>query len=254
VTRVSLLLLALAALIAPARAAHEWRGAWAAPYTLELAEAAVAEPPERVRLELAIARPFGLRELSSQHALLRFGGGAYEIHAGLLRDASYHEWHAGIARRFAPAAPAGVLLGARVFGIRVAHESRPVSVAHTALIRFAPGGSRRLEFEAGVVDAGLTREADAPLPLLVGRVRARIAGARAFLERSIAPGGPAETTIALGYPAGRLRLTHAIRLATGEVSVAVGWPAGPAEVSVAERWHPVLGWTPAVTARWRRKE
>jgi hypothetical protein len=254
VARVPILLLALAALVAPARAAHEWRGAWAAPYTLGLAEAAVAGPPERVRLELAIARPFGLRELSAQHALLRPGGGAWELHAGLLRDASYCEWHAGIARRFAAAAPAGALLGARVFGIRVGSDGRAPSLAITALVRFAPGGSRRLEFEAGVVDAALSRAPDAPLPLLVGRVRARIAGTRAFLERSIAPGGEAETTIALGYPAGCVRLTHAIRLATGEVSLAVGWPAGPAEVSVAERWHPVLGWTPSVTARWRREE
>jgi hypothetical protein len=251
VTRALALAAVLALGLAPAAdAAHEWRGAWGAPYTLELAEAAVAGAPESLRVELAVARPFGLRALSCQHAIARVGSGATEIHAGLLRGEGYREWHAGLARVLAPASPAGLLLGARVFGVGVAGETRPARIALTALVRLAPG--RGLGFEAGLVDAGLARGSDAPVALLVARLRVVLGRTRAYLERSIAAGGAAETTLALGFPLGRLRLMQAIRLATGETGIAVAWPAGPAGVSVAERWHPSLGWTPAVAVRWPR--
>jgi hypothetical protein len=234
----------------PATAAHEWRADWASPYTLEQAETLVSAPSESVRVELAVARPYGLRELSCGHARVRFR--AWEFHAGGLSAEEYREWHLGLGRSLAVGTPAGLLVGARIFGVRAAGEARPARAALTSILRVAPAGLGGLGLEMGVVDAGLSRHPDQPTALLVVRLRAVRAVRSFLLERSISSGGTTETTLAIGYPLGRIRLAHAIRLGTGEGSIVVTLPAGPAAVSVAQRWHPALGWTPAVTVRWVR--
>lgn len=231
-----------------AGASHEWRAAWASPQTLEPVEALVGAPEESVRVELSTAHPYNLRDLATARARVRWR--AWEVHAGGLRGESYQEWHLGLGRTLAIGAPARLLLGVRLFGIRVPGAALPVCGALTAMLRVTPAGWGGLRLEVGVVDIGFSRGPDQPAALLVVRLRATGAGRRALLERSLTTGGAGETTLAVGYPLGRIRLAHALRLTTGEGSIVVALPAGPAEVSLTERWHPALGWTPAATVRW----
>jgi len=233
---------------AAVRAAHERRAAWASPQTLEAAEALVGAPDESVHVEVSTAHPYGLREVATARARVRWR--AWEAHAGGLRGPDYREWHLGLGCTPAVGSAVRVLLGARLFGIHVPDAPRPVRGALTAMLLVTPAGWAGLRLEAGVVDLGFSRHPDQPAALLIVRLSATGAGRRAVLERSVTTGGAGETTLAVGYPLGRVRLAHALRLATGEGSLVVTLPAGPAEVSVTERWHPALGWTPAATVRW----
>jgi hypothetical protein len=233
---------------ATAGASHEWRAAWASPQTLETIEALVGAPEESVRVELSTAHPYNLRELATARARVRLR--AWEMHAGGLRGPDYQEWHLGLGRTLAIGPPARLLLGVRLFGIRVPGATPPVRGALTAMLCVTPAGWGGLRLEAGVVDVGFSRRPDQPAALLVVRLRATGADRRALLERSVTTGGAGETTLAVGYPLGRIRLAHAARLTTGEGSIVVTLPAGSAEVSLTERWHPALGWTPAATVRW----
>jgi hypothetical protein len=235
-----------------AAAAHEWRAAWASPHAFEQVEALVSAPAESVRAEVSVARPFGLRELSCVHALGRWD--PWEIHVGELSGPGYREWHVGLGRASRLGSPASLLLGARLFGVQAAGEALPARVAVTAILRIAPVGWRGPVLDAGVVDVGLARDPDQAAAVFLVRLRVAGSARRALLERSVTAGGGTETTFSFGYPLGRIRLAHAIRLTTGEGSLVVTLPAGPATVSVAERWHPALGWTPAVTVRWRKRD
>jgi hypothetical protein len=247
------LLVQVAAATGPTRAAHEWRTAWAEPHAIGVAESLVAADPESVRAEVGLARPFGMRELASQGATARVGAGAWEVHAGVLRGPGYREWHAGLARRLRPRAAAGALVGLRVFGAGARGAPCPLRFAASALLRILPAGARGPWIEAGVVDLGFARAPDAPAPVLLARTLVSGGGRRVLIERSIAARGEGETTLALAQSFSRIRAGCAARLGSGETSVALTLPGGPAEVTVIERWHPALGWTPALAVRWRRR-
>lgn len=231
-----------------AGAAFEWRVAWASPQTLDSIEALAGASEESVRVEFSTARPYCLRDLVTVGARARWR--AWEMHAGELRGPDYLEWHLGLGCRFGLGLPARALLGARLFGVRAPGTTLPVRGALTALLRVTPADWGGLRLEVGIVDLGLARGPDQPSALLIVRLCAAGAGRIARLERSLTVGGPGETTLGIGYPLGRIRLAQALRLATGEGSLVVTLPAGPAEVSLVERWHPALGWTPAARVRW----
>jgi len=235
-----------------ARAAHEWRSAWGSPYSLALLEEQAARPEERPRCTIALAFPFGLPGTSFRRAVLHMPGG-WEAHAGMLGASGYSEWHVGCGWRFRPSRAFEALLGARLFAVRVGEGELVQEAAGTLIARLFPPGMALATFEAGLVDLPVASREPLAVPLLI--CRARVDGGRVglILERAISPRASGETSLALLLRSGPLRFGCAVRCATGEGGFSFACRAGAAEVALADRWHPHLGWSPEVSLSWRRE-
>ncbi len=236
-----------------AQGAHAWRAAWGAPYPFEIVEQRVAAPPAAVRCAVGTARPFGVAGLSFQWALVRGRGGCWEAHLGNLRSGDYQEWHAGFGVRQTLTRGLVMMIGTRIFGVAVPNASLPVPVSASFFLEGAPESIGFLKVEGGIADLSLVHSAAAPEAVIVTRVLFDQGSRRLLLERSISPGEASETTFALSFPAGPLRLTQAYRCSVGEASASIGCCCGPIDFNLGERWHPQLGWTPRLALCWLRE-
>jgi len=238
-----------------AHAAHEWRAAWAAPYSLGLIEERAAGPREIARSVLALARPFGVAGLTFQRVCVREPRFGWEAHAGLLTTTSgYREWHVGCGKTLACSASLDLLAGVRLFSAGIPPDACHLCGAATLLGRFRPRGMSAVVLEGGIVDLATSRAPGAPAAILVSRASLQAGRCRLLIDRSVSPGAGAETALALVACTDRIRVCQALRCATGEGSLAVGIRCSTLEVSLAQRWHPQLGWTPEISLRWLRPE
>lgn len=262
--------LLLACSPAPAAGAHEWRAAWGAPYPLPHLEALAAGGSENLRLGLALERPFGVETLTFQRVSLALPLIGLDFHGGSLSAPAYREWHLGMGRWVPLGRQAEILLGARLFGLSAGGETHGLQGAATVIARVRPPRLGFLRVEGGVVDfaggagsAGGRGSRDsgesggsggahhAPAAVGVCRVRLDVAGARVVIERLALPGETVETSLAASCDHWPLRFGCALRCAIGEASVGLALRRGALEVSLVQRWHPQLGWTPGVALGWR---
>lgn len=249
-TVVRVILLLAIGLVPEGQAAHEWRAAWVSPYPVPVVQDRVRISADGVRAALSIWRPFGIRDLLFQQALIRSDGGVWEAHAGMLRSPVYREWHAGVGRRVAVGRGTRLLCGVRLFSVAAGLEVLAPQVAFSLIGEVTPQQLRFLTVEVGIVDVGFSSEEDCPATLLLTRALLSGGGQRLLLERSVSPDGGAETTLALSFMAGSLCLTQAFRCAVGEGSLSVARRCGPGEICVAQCWHPELGWSSGVSIAW----
>jgi hypothetical protein len=236
-----------------AQAAHEWRAAWAAPYSLGLIEEQAAGPRETLRSVLALARPFGVAGLTFQRVFVREPRFGWEAHAGLLDTASgYREWHVGCGKTVSCCASLDLLVGVRLFSAGIPPDASHLCGAATLIGRFRPRGMSAVVLEGGIVDLATSDAPGAPAAILVSRASLQAGRCRLLIDRSVSPGAGAETALALVACTDGVRVCQALRCATGEGSLAVGIRCSTVEVSLAQRWHPQLGWTPEISLRWLR--
>ena len=225
----------------PGRAAHEWRGYWAAPATLEtIAERAAPAPT----FEVAHRQPFGMAALAFAKVRWRLPRGCGEVHAGTLRGPSYTEWHAGLGRTF-QCGPATLFAGARVFGLQAGNQSLSWEPAGTALARIRIGTPAGGQFwgEGGVVDAGARDPLRLPA-VFVGRAGWGSGSGMLVLERCAVYGAGEETTLYLAWEVVGVKAAHGLRWSTGEALLELRFRSGPCDVELGGCWHPELGWTP----------
>jgi hypothetical protein len=246
------ILLGLATLLGaglPVRAAHEWRAAWAAPYPLEVLERATSLTADSTRAASAYALPYEVPGLSFHSVRARTRGGQWEVHAGVLRGPHYREWHAGVGRRLAAGSTARVLLGVRVFGLTAGSAQPPARAAFTLMATAAPTWLPILRLQSGLVDLAPGGGAEVPAVVVT---RASLTGGRAMLlvECSACQGGESEMLAMTALRLGPIELRQAWRWEVGEASVAVALRSGAARVTIGQRWHPVLGWTPNIAIAW----
>jgi hypothetical protein len=223
----------------PCHAAHEWRGYWAGPATLETLSEAVGDGPD---LQVAHCQPFSLPGLSFSKVRCRVGAGLGEVHAGVLRGPGYADHHLGWGRWLA-AGGWRLFAGARLFGLRAGDRQWPWLPAGTLLAGLRLGQEGHLRILAGAVDLGAADPRRVP-PLFLGRVLWRYTELEAVIERSVTYRMPAETTLLMTVRWGVLGLTHGLRWGTGETLLRVSVQTGRYEVDVGGAWHPELGWSP----------
>ncbi len=236
----------------PVGASYEWRAAWGAPYPLEISEACAIPATDRMRARVAFAHPYEVEGLRFHALFLRSPRGTWEIHGGSLNAPHLTEWHAGVGRRVALCAHAGLLLGARCFNARIGDWHAPAAWTFTALARAAPPMLRLLTVEAGIVDLSATSRAAVP-PVIVTRAILSAGSARVCLERSASVHGETETVIVVHLGWGALGFVQGYRWSVGESSVGLVLGAGSVQVRLTQRWHPTLGWTPRVWVVWRAR-
>jgi hypothetical protein len=249
-----LFLLAVGLALPPpaARAAHEWRAAWAAPYPLPHIEAAVLDRGGHPHLAVTLEQPFGLRHVSFQTLRARLPLTGLELHAGSLRAEPYREWHLGIARGVRLGETAALLPGLRLFGLSPAGAASATRIAGTLIGRLQPPGIPFLRLEAGLVDVGERRGSSDPSAVAFCRLGLSGAGYRLAGERLVLDGAGVETNLAVSVDQGGLRLGCGLRCANGEASLILVLPHEPFAIGLAQRWHPRLGCTPAIRLAWHR--
>ncbi len=248
IRKAALLLLAIGPVALPAEGAHEWRGAWAGLYPFAVAETRAMILADSARAVVGYSLPYEIPGIRFQRAHLRDRGGRWEMHGAVLEAPAYREWHLGGAGRFRMGRQVRLLVGARCFAAAVGAED---SAIHPALSVILTARSRVFELEAGIVDASWSEER-VVAPVILSRAILSHDGRRLLLERTVSPGGGSETTLLLHLEHGALALTQGYRLGVGEASVALTMHTRRVGVTLGQRWHPVLGWTPRVTLLWLR--
>ncbi|MBD3237530.1 MAG: hypothetical protein GF330_12560 [Candidatus Eisenbacteria bacterium] len=242
-------LLLIATSVGVARAAHEWRAAWAAPQPLWLVARRARGSDGGDLLEVEIAQPYALPGLRFQGVRVR-PRRDWSLHAGTLSLAGYREWHLGVGHRRVVGRGLAVRCGLRLFGAAVGDETEPPLAAVTLLACAHPPGLPAVRLAGGIVDLHGSPRPGAPSPLLCLRVRLRRDLPGLALDHCVSPRGGSETTVGLSARFGWLCLTQVFRWGVGEGALVVELRQGPLALTIGEAWHPELGWTPHVGLSW----
>jgi len=231
------------------QAAHEWRAAWGAPYTLPVVEQLSLAPSNRSTVRFGFATPYDLSPLQFQSAFGHTADRNWEIHAGTLKAGEYRETHFGAGRCYDLSSGLSLFTGIRYFTIDLGMLSACAHWSGALMIRASPTWLSALSLSAGIVDQPLQSTSE-NTSLVLMRAALTSNSNRLILEHQLGNSGQSETTLVISSRYGAVSFIQGYRVVTGEASLGVALRAGNAEATLTRRWHPELGWTSAVDGAW----